>query len=146
MNLLRFLILAAGSLTRRQGQANVRQEDLLNSSATREPLPPAGNVKQVVSHQVIVIQAVLLRQANAMPAVLLLVVNVNPAAPPETVVAMLAVSPEASVRLAAQLREDVRREAPAKLWQQQNQGFLVQSIPEFVILLKIKVIRRYAVT
>ncbi len=113
MNLLKFLILAAGSLTLK-GQANARQEDLLNSSATREPLPPAGNVKPAVSHQAIAIQAALLRQANVMPAVLLPVVNVNPAAPPETVVATLAVSPEARVRLAAPLREDVRREAPAK--------------------------------
>ena len=47
MNLLRFLILAAASLTLNK-ESNVRQEDLHSSSARLGPLLPADNVMQAV--------------------------------------------------------------------------------------------------
>ncbi len=114
MNLLRFLILAAGSLTLRQDrEANARQEDLPNSSVRLGQLHPAENANQAASPQVSVTQAVFQTPANAARAVPHRAVSVKPALSPREATAMLEASPEAIVWMAALLRDNVRREAPA---------------------------------
>ena len=115
MNLLRFLILAAESLTLRQQRrrTNARQEDLPNSSVRLEQLHPVGNANQAVLPQVSATQAVFRSPANAALAVPHPVVSVKPALSPREATAMLEASPEAIVWMAALLRDNVRREAPA---------------------------------
>jgi hypothetical protein len=112
MNLLRFLILAAGSLMLNK-EANVRQEDLPNNSVRLGLLLPAENVNQAALPQVSATQAMFQSLANVAQAVPHRAVSVNPALLPRETNARLEASPEANVWLAALLREDVRREAPA---------------------------------
>jgi hypothetical protein len=114
MNLLRFLILAAGSLTlRRQWQANVRQEDLPNSSVSLGLLLLAENVNQAASPQVSATQAMFQSLVNVPRAVPHRVVSVNPELSPREANANLEASPEAIVWMAALLRETARREVLA---------------------------------
>jgi hypothetical protein len=114
MNLLRFLILAEGSLTLRQDrEANARQEDRPSSSVRLEQLHPAENANQGALPQISATQAVFRTPANAAPAVPHRAVNVKPALSPREGTAIQEASPEAIAWLAALLRENVRQEAPA---------------------------------
>ena len=114
MNLLRFLILAAGSLTlRQQREANVRQEDLPNNSASLGLPLLAENVNQAALPQISATQAVFQSLANAPRAVPHRAVSVNPGLSPREAIAELEASPEVIVWLAALLRDNARREVPA---------------------------------
>lgn len=136
MNLLRFLILAAGSLTlRQQREANVRQEDPPNSNVSLGLLLPAENVNQAALPQVSATQAVLQSLANVARAVPHRAVSVNPAPSPREANANLEASPEAIVWMAALLRETARREVPAfkirQLYPRSTQFKASQNLPFF---------------
>jgi hypothetical protein len=90
MNLLRFLILAAESLTLRQDrEANARQEDLpINSVRPGLPLP-AENANQGALPQISATRAVFRTPANAARAVPRRAVSVKPALSPRGATAML---------------------------------------------------------
>jgi hypothetical protein len=114
MNLLRFLILAAGSLTLRQQQwlANVRQEDRHNSSVRPEQLHPVENANREASPQVSAARAIFRSPANAAKAPAQRAVSVRPALSPREATVRLEASPEAIVWTAALLLGNARREPP----------------------------------
>ncbi|MGD1152468.1 MAG: hypothetical protein ABR911_06295 [Syntrophales bacterium] len=100
-------------MLRQQRQANVRQEDLPNSSVRLGLLLLAENVNQAALPQVSATQAMFQSPANVAPAVPHRAVSVNPALLPREANANLEASPEAIVWMAALLRETARREVPA---------------------------------
>jgi hypothetical protein len=112
MNRLRFLTLA-GSLTLRQDRANVRREDLPNSSVSLELLLPAANARPAASRQISATPAMFQRLENVAMAVPHRAVSVKSALSPREANANPAVSPEATAWTAALRRDNARQEALA---------------------------------